>query len=210
MEHEAAHAPELGAAGAEDTVTAKAISIRSPWWWAILYAGKRLENRSWYCGYRGPILLDASRWFEYDEIRGLLEDTILPMAADAGLTPPPVTMHDFKERFAGGIVGRARIVGCRRNEGADPWEVPGEWGIVLADVEPLPFRATRGALGLFEVADQRCKPEAHGIPKKEHEAGGSGGRGLAAAPVDRCEGQAADSPPGDASASRAHVGSGEA
>lgn len=34
----------------------KAISIRAPWWWLILYGDKRLENRPRRTSYRGPIL----------------------------------------------------------------------------------------------------------------------------------------------------------
>jgi hypothetical protein len=31
------------------------ISIRSPWWWFILHAGKRIENRAWRTAYRGAL-----------------------------------------------------------------------------------------------------------------------------------------------------------
>lgn len=40
----------------------KALSIRQPWAWAILNAGKRVENRSWQaCHYRGPLLIHAAK-----------------------------------------------------------------------------------------------------------------------------------------------------
>lgn len=65
----------------------------------------------------------------------------------------------------GGIVGRARVVGLITPHG-DPWKfegieavkkyrpdmrwhIPGQWGHILADVEPLPFVACKGALGLW-------------------------------------------------------------
>jgi hypothetical protein len=37
------------------------LSIRQPWLWAIMHAGKRLENRSWRTSFRGSLYLHASR-----------------------------------------------------------------------------------------------------------------------------------------------------
>lgn len=36
---------------------------------------------------------------------------------------------------------------------ADPWAIPGEIGLVLANVRPLPFVPFKGALGFFDVPD---------------------------------------------------------
>lgn len=33
----------------------RCLSVRAPWWWFILYAGKDIENRPWNCHKRGPI-----------------------------------------------------------------------------------------------------------------------------------------------------------
>lgn len=38
-----------------------AISVRQPWAWAILHAGKTIENRSWAPTYRGLLLLHVSK-----------------------------------------------------------------------------------------------------------------------------------------------------
>ena len=40
----------------------KALSVRAPWWWAILH-GKPVENRDWQTNYRGEVLLHASKWW---------------------------------------------------------------------------------------------------------------------------------------------------
>jgi hypothetical protein len=71
----------------------------------------------------------------------------------------------------GGIIGRARLVDvippCRpakqttanawRDLFANPcehrWHAPEQFGFILTDVEPLPFRPYKGALGLFEIPD---------------------------------------------------------
>jgi hypothetical protein len=38
----------------------KALSIRQPWVWAIVHAGKDIENRTWWTPYRGPVLIHAA------------------------------------------------------------------------------------------------------------------------------------------------------
>lgn len=152
----------------------KALSIRQPFAWAILHAGKRIENRDWGSAFRGPILLHASKWWRESEI-ALAMETVRECARLSGVdlkaTAPPTTFRQLREQ-TGGIVGRARIVDLilpgglstsrvypsphaarRRHELADsPWYM-GEFGFVLADVEPLPFRPLKGALGLFEVPE---------------------------------------------------------
>ncbi len=66
----------------------------------------------------------------------------------------------------GGIVGRARVVGLIRPDGRPldgeaeraiarlkpdmRWHIPGQWGHILDEVEPLPFVPCKGALGLWE------------------------------------------------------------
>src|SRR5829696_3543555 len=39
----------------------KAVSIHQPWAWAILHAGKDVENRTWRTHHRGPLLIHAAR-----------------------------------------------------------------------------------------------------------------------------------------------------
>jgi ASCH domain len=37
----------------------KALTVRQPWAWAIIYGGKDVENRRWRAAYRGPLLIHA-------------------------------------------------------------------------------------------------------------------------------------------------------
>jgi hypothetical protein len=145
----------------------KALSIRQPWAWAILCAGKRIENRSWQgCGYRGPILLHASKGCTRDEF----EDAAYAIgeATGGGLTRRHVDFVRYEELQRGGIVGRARVDGVIRTEadfaayaasarGSEEQRAwwAGGFALVLADVEPLPFVAWKGELGLFEVPEER-------------------------------------------------------
>lgn len=127
----------------------KALSIRQPWAWAILHAGKRIENRGWRCHYRGPILIHAAKGCTRDEYEDCLD--FIHAVSRQRPFPSGLTLPALADLDRGGIVGRAEIVGCVEDSD-DPWFM-GRFGIVLANVEPLPFRPLKGALGLFEVPE---------------------------------------------------------
>src|SRR3990167_9411398 len=46
---------------AGDREPMKALSIRQPWAWLILHAGKDIENRGWPTSFRGRFLIHASK-----------------------------------------------------------------------------------------------------------------------------------------------------
>jgi hypothetical protein len=133
-----------------------ALSIRQPWAWFILNAGKRHENRDWsphHPGrrFRGEFLIHAARGctgLEYDEAVGFAR-------IGCGVTPGRVPRKEELPR--GGVVGMARVVdflepgrgGICYN--ALPW-FTGPGALVLEDVRALPFYPCRGALGFFRVA----------------------------------------------------------
>ncbi|WP_323011080.1 ASCH domain-containing protein [Paracoccus sp. (in: a-proteobacteria)] len=119
----------------------KALSIRQPWAWCILH-GKPVENRRWWTPYTGPLLIHAAKGMtraEYEDCRDF--------AASLGLTVPPAD-----ELPRGGIVGMARLSACVTHH-PSKWFF-GPYGLVLEDVQPLPFRPLRGMLGLFEVEEE--------------------------------------------------------
>jgi hypothetical protein len=39
----------------------KCVSLHQPWAWAVLHAGKKVENRTWATRHRGPLLIHAAR-----------------------------------------------------------------------------------------------------------------------------------------------------
>jgi hypothetical protein len=45
----------------------KALSIRQPWAWLILHAGKDIENRDWPTRFRGRFLIHAAKGMTRDE-----------------------------------------------------------------------------------------------------------------------------------------------
>ena len=148
----------------------RGLSIRHPWAWAIVHAGKRIENRSQYFDYRGPVFIHASKirvpkttkvpsWFldEWREMKRIL------LRAGVDIKSLPSVSFSSLAAKSGGIIGQARIVDCILVDGMavgpqkkrhplanDPWYT-GEYGLVLQDVRPLPFVPYRGALGLWYV-----------------------------------------------------------
>ncbi|WP_375549477.1 hypothetical protein ABWI01_03540 [Oceanicaulis alexandrii] len=118
-----------------------ALSVRQPWAWAILYAGKDIENRS-VASARGMrnerIAVHAAKGmtqWEYKTARDL-------MATLGIITPPPARL------IRGAIVGTVDVTG-QTYEGVSPWFF-GPVGLRLEDPEPLqkPIPA-KGALGYF-------------------------------------------------------------
>src|SRR5580704_17656926 len=82
----------------------KALSIHQPWAWAILHAGKTVENRTWPTRYRGPLLIHASKArSSYD--RGAQID----WAQAYGVASPP-----WEGLVVGALVGVVDLVECLR------------------------------------------------------------------------------------------------
>jgi hypothetical protein len=175
----------------------KAISIRQPWAWAIVSAGKRVENRDWKHPprYRGPVLLHAAQGCTRDEYekawhrmasKGLIGGIVNPNAVYSPL------LADLPR---GGIVGRATLIDIRPTSSGghrvdikagvcllcgmdlwhtpgtdlapcpkpDPWAIPGQFGLILTDVEPVPFVPLKGMLGLFDVKGEDLRAVEHAL-----------------------------------------------
>lgn len=120
----------------------KALSIRQPWAWAILRAGKDVENRSRRFHYRGPICIHASLW---DKTRDFREAADFIERIDMEHEVP---LSAWPEIQRGGIIGTAEIVDCFETS-SSPWFF-GPYGLVLRNVQPVEFIPVRGALGLFD------------------------------------------------------------
>lgn len=124
----------------------RALSVRQPWAWAILNAGKDVENRSWGTSWRGEFYIHAAKGVGKQECADALSciTEINPSVYDRW------PGYETVER--GGIVGVARLVDCRLTFSIDsPWCMFDCFGFVLADVRPVPFVACKGALGFWRV-----------------------------------------------------------
>lgn len=119
-----------------------AISVRQPWAWAIIYAGKPIENRS-----RGAVMhmipqlgaraIHAAKGMTRDEYNEGRE-----FMASLGITCP-----EPAELKRGGIIGRVDVVSVV-SQSASPW-FNGPRGLVLENAAPCDFIPSVGDRGYF-------------------------------------------------------------
>ena len=128
----------------------KALSVRQPWAWLIIHGGKDIENRDWYTGVRGRVLIHASKGMTQREYLSAAHD--VPAMRELGHDIPE--MPSPYDLFRGGVIGSVEIVDCVENSDS-PWFF-GRFGFVLRDPKPLPFEPGRGALGFFDWPEVSC------------------------------------------------------
>ncbi|MHB0998192.1 MAG: ASCH domain-containing protein [Armatimonadota bacterium] len=116
----------------------KAISIQQPWAWAILHAGKDVENRTWQTGYRGQIVIHAGKKIDKEGV-----DYLRYQGIDVPMNLP-----------TGCYVGTVEITGCGHIDeikSFNEWACgPYCWGLhnPKAFIRPIPGP---GQLSIFEV-----------------------------------------------------------
>lgn len=138
-----------------------ALSVRQPWAWAIMYAGKDIENRSWQAvnhglRQRGRIALHASKGLsrlEADEFLNFYVDLEVEHKLKLPRLPSWADLH------RGGIIGSIEVVDVV-SESDSPWFF-GPRGLVLRDPQPCKFIPAIGMLGYFEwqPADASIVPQ---------------------------------------------------
>ena len=118
----------------------KALSVRQPWAWLIVNGYKPIENRSWPTRYRGEVLIHAGKSVDKEGLAWVRQNF------------PHIPLPNGFSFECGGIVGQATITGCINPDSPNPspWYA-GEYGFVMKDAKPLPFRPYPGQLGFFEV-----------------------------------------------------------
>lgn len=140
----------------------KALSVRQPWAWAIIYAGKDIENRSWQAinhglKMRGRIAIHASATMS----KGEYEDAARFMDGIGVSCPPPIDLS------RGGILGSVDVLDVVDN--SDSKWFFGPRGLVLANPEPCGFITAKGCLGYFNWRDHltndRVEPAKWMLPR---------------------------------------------
>jgi hypothetical protein len=126
-----------------------ALSIRQPWAWAIIHAGKDIENRSWLTTFRGRFFIHAAKGLTRSEYDDFIAFTGFTGDRFRFVFPGGVACPPAEELQRGGIIGEAELIDCVR-EHSSPWFI-GKYGFVLRNARPLPFRPLRGELGFFVV-----------------------------------------------------------
>jgi hypothetical protein len=137
-----------------------ALSVRQPWAWAIIHAGKDIENRDWRkpnpgLNFRGRVALHASKGMTQEEYREA--NAFIGIASNSHAHSPMAN-----ELHYGGIIGTVEIVDMVK-ESKSPWFF-GRIGLVLRDPQPCAFIPCNGALGFFNWQNQG-EPRPHVMPK---------------------------------------------
>jgi hypothetical protein len=129
-------------------VPRRALSLKQPWAWAVLHAGKNIENRTWWTDFRGDFWIASSAQVSH----AYYDDAAARIYALTGLHPP----HHHKVEH-GVILGRAKVVACiwpggtSIGPGSPPhplhpqrWHFLDQYGYVLEDVravaKPVPCK----------------------------------------------------------------------
>jgi hypothetical protein len=124
----------------------KAISIRPPWAWAILHAGKDIENRTWKTNLRGTVAVHASRAMSRPDYESA--------AKEIRKIAPRAKMPPFDAMVRGAIVGLVEIVDCEKRT-KSKWHIPKHYGFLLAKPRALPKSISwKGRLGFWDVPDK--------------------------------------------------------
>lgn len=120
-----------------------ALSVRQPWAWAIIFAGKDIENRIWARGnpaisVRGRVCIHASKKMSRAEYESAREF----MASINVACPPP------RDLVRGAIIGTIDVVDFVE-QSISPWFF-GQSGLIVRDPEAITPVSAVGALGFFK------------------------------------------------------------
>lgn len=129
------------------------LTVRQPWAWAIIHAGKNIENRQTNIAgsYRGPVAIHAAKALPTPDAWNNASDVVARVTGMRPLIVPPSRL--------GAIIGVVDLIDIHEDDSAacyscTEWaEVA--WHMVLANprplTEPIPYR---GMLGLRRLDDE--------------------------------------------------------
>jgi len=131
----------------------KTLSIMQPWAWLIAQGIKPVENRGWMSSYRGPLLIHASKTFDWQGLPAIadIDEAIYHRTLQHfGLDPARLPMKGTppKGEF-GGIVAKVNMTDCVRWH-RSIWFF-GPCGFCFKDAGGLPFHPCRGYQSFFNV-----------------------------------------------------------
>jgi hypothetical protein len=127
----------------------KALSLKQPYAWLIANGYLLVDDRTWGTGYRGAILIHASKGIYQEYYDYLLANTDIPLPS--------------KDKLGyGGVVGIAKLVLCARPDEIPPTltreqrshfnGVPRDgFGFLFENTKPLEIMPCPGKLGIFEI-----------------------------------------------------------
>lgn len=122
-----------------------ALSVRQPWAWAIIHAGKNVENRTSHAVYVGGMRRSIGREIAIHASKGMSGPEYA--SAQEFMASIGVTCPRAGDLERGGIIGTVTLKEIVTSH-ASPWFF-GPMGLVLADAVPVPFIGAVGQLGIF-------------------------------------------------------------
>jgi len=128
----------------------KAITIHQPWAWAIIHAGKNIENRTWQTKHRGPLAIHASKRRHRGEYQ-YARQVIQRILRDAGKSDMGVPR--FEEAIRGAIIGTVEVTGIALTEPESRWWWTGPVGWMLSKQHATAPQKISGQQGLWTVDD---------------------------------------------------------
>lgn len=125
-----------------------ALSVRQPWAWAIIHAGKPIENRSRFAVSKGQMARAVGRRIAIHAGKGMTRDeyeSACAFMASLGVQCPPPWKIE-----RGGIIGSVFVSGLvtPKSKCTSPWWMGGH-GLVLEEPRSCPLVPAAGELGLF-------------------------------------------------------------
>lgn len=137
------------------------LSIKQPWAEIICRAHlfraldqnpKDIENRSWMTPWRGRFALHASSTFDTGIFKNKTIDPTWWQDRFGQLSASVIPVH--KDQYSlGAIIGTADLVDVVTSSNS-PWFVTGQYGLVLANIQPIDPIPWRGQRRLFQVREQ--------------------------------------------------------
>jgi hypothetical protein len=126
-----------------------AISLIQPWAWAIIHAGKDIENRTWDLpqSFQGKrVMLHASKRVTRDDFEG---------SADMIEELSGVRVPSYELVPMGALVGAVTFVGSLLPGcGPHPWHAIDQFGWIAHEAKELPEPIPcKGSLGFWRVPD---------------------------------------------------------
>jgi hypothetical protein len=101
--------------------TIKALSVRQPHAWGLIYGPKRVENRTWHTNHRGPTLIHAaSSTRPYEDHGAAFWNYLYPGVSDLLRTEPDHPDAVFRPHF-GCLYGLGDLIDCVPVEYLEAW-----------------------------------------------------------------------------------------
>jgi hypothetical protein len=136
----------------------KALTLTQPWATLVALGAKKIETRSWFTHYRGPLAIHAAKGFP----KWAREFTMEPECYEAVKLFTAGRIKTFPSYPTGVVLAVCRVVACTLTSQAFEERLsakerafgdysPGRFAWVLEDVQALPTPIpAKGALGLWE------------------------------------------------------------